>query len=367
MQTKPVNVPYLSLSGCWKRQERLRAVLAEVGLDAALITSRRHVHYFSGYWTRSILPSALLIQAQGETVISVANSVTEELAADAIETYSSSYFGTLVDDLPSAALQALAPRMSGIKRIGFDRSPPFCMVQNHQWNDLNLALRRLRRCKDGDEVALIRHAIAGCEAAYSRAREVIQPGVTEIAVYAAMLAAATETVGEPIGEMGNDFQSGTPGGPPRARPMEAGELVPLDVSIVVRGYSCDLCRTFSVDGQPTFQQRQAHEKVAAMLEHVEYSARAGMSCRQLYQDIFARLDGVNGWRFPHHLGHGIGLSPHEAPRLNPHWDDTLEVGDVFTVEPGLYGEELKAGIRIEQNYLVAESGLERLSHFPIEL
>ena len=79
------------------------------------------------------------------------------------------------------------------------------------------------------------------------------------------------------------------------------------------------------------------------------------------------LDGQHGWRFFHHLGHGIGLFPHEAPRLNPNWDDVFEVGDVFTVEPGLYGEDLNAGIRIEHNYLVTEGGLERLSQYPTDL
>jgi len=42
--------------------------------------------------------------------------------------------------------------------------------------------------------------------------------------------------------------------------------------------------------------------------------------------------------FDHHLGHGIGLFPHEGPHLNPNtnWDDVFEVGNVFTAEPGPY-------------------------------
>jgi Xaa-Pro dipeptidase len=79
----------------------------------------------------------------------------------------------------------------------------------------------------------------------------------------------------------------------------------------------------------------------------------------------AHLPG-NG-SFSHHLGHGIGLFPHEGPHLNPNWDDTFEVGDVFTAEPGLYTPELRAGIRLEQDYLVTENGVELLSDFPLEL
>ena len=72
--------------------------------------------------------------------------------------------------------------------------------------------------------------------------------------------------------------------------------------------------------------------------------------------------------FNHHLGHGIGLFPHEGPHLNPFWNDTFEAGDVFTAEPGLYDENiLHAGMRLENNYLVTETGVELLSDFPLEL
>ncbi len=54
--------------------------------------------------------------------------------------------------------------------------------------------------------------------------------------------------------------------------------------------------------------------------------------------------------------------------MNPNWDDVFEVGDVIAVEPAVYAdEELKAGIRLENNYLVTENGVELLSDFPLGL
>jgi len=141
----------------------------------------------------------------------------------------------------------------------------------------------------------------------------------------------------------------------------------LDVGVVYRGYSSDLCRTFVIGRQPSEAQAAAHERVMEAIRYVEDTVRPGVSCRAVYDVVHAMLDGFRGWTFPHHLGHGIGLSAHEAPRLNPHWDDTFEIGDVFTAEPGLYGDELRAGVRIENDYLVTSSGLERLSHFPAAL
>jgi len=58
---------------------------------------------------------------------------------------------------------------------------------------------------------------------------------------------------------------------------------------------------------------------------------------------------------------------HETPHLNPHWDDVLEVGDVIAVEPALYAPELAAGLRLENDYLVTETGLVNLSPFPLDM
>ena len=79
---------------------------------------------------------------------------------------------------------------------------------------------------------------------------------------------------------------------------------------------------------------------------------------EIYDAVAAHLSNHPGAKFPHHLGHGIGLQPHEYPHLNPKWDDVLLEGEVFAAEPGLYGPELAGGIRVENNYLVTATGVE---------
>jgi Xaa-Pro aminopeptidase len=69
----------------------------------------------------------------------------------------------------------------------------------------------------------------------------------------------------------------------------------------------------------------------------------------------------------HHLGHGFGLQPHEFPHLNPKWDDVLLEGEVFAAEPGVYGEDLNWGVRIENNYLVTRAGVQNLLNSPMGL
>ena len=68
--------------------------------------------------------------------------------------------------------------------------------------------------------------------------------------------------------------------------------------------------------------------------------------------------------FPHHAGHGLGLTHPEAPFIVRHANESLLAGDVVTLEPGLYVEGV-GGIRIEHNYLITDSGYERLSNHVI--
>ncbi len=173
------------------------------------------------------------------------------------------------------------------------------------------------------------------------AREIIRPGISELEVFNRLHAVAVQTAGEPLTALGNDYQSNARGGPPRDRAAQAGELMILDLGPAYRGYYADNCRTFAVDRRPTDQQLEARQVILSVFDVVREVVRPGASCRELFDQAKALLDEYKPDAFPHHLGHGVGLYPHEAPHLNPHWDDRFAAGDVFTVEPGLYANGLR--------------------------
>ena len=69
--------------------------------------------------------------------------------------------------------------------------------------------------------------------------------------------------------------------------------------------------------------------------------------------------------FPHHTGHGLGLTVHESPRLVPGASTPLEAGMVIALEPGAYGDGW--GVRVEQVVLVTDGGCDVLSGHALEL
>lgn len=68
----------------------------------------------------------------------------------------------------------------------------------------------------------------------------------------------------------------------------------------------------------------------------------------------------------HRVGHGLGMDVHEYPSLHGQNDDIIEIGNVFTVEPGIYVPGL-AGVRIEDDLIITAEGAETLTSFPKEL
>lgn len=368
--------PQLQPTLCRERQQRLLQVLQQQELDAAIVTSPENVQYLTGFRPHRLMVAAVCLTVDGQCVLAAPNSPPEEFAADVVETFPAQWLSTLRQEQPAEAAAALSRGMSGktIQRCGVEFShcgphlqralgPPAAA----DLVDLDAELWTLRRRKDADELAMIRQAVQCTTAMYHKAKEIIEPGISELEVFNQLHAAAVQEAGEPLTALGNDYQCGSPGGPPRDRKAESGELYILDVGPAFRGYYADNCRTFAVNGTATDVQQQAWEAIVSVLEMVQATVRPGVSCRDLYRRAKDMLDAHLPDGFFHHLGHGFGLFPHEGPHLNPNWDDTFREGDVFTAEPGLYGPDLRAGIRLEENYYVTADGVERLTTFPLEL
>src|SRR5207244_13232349 len=142
---------------------------------------------------------------------------------------------------------------------------------------------------------------------------------------------------------------GGAGAPPNERPAKSGETYMLDLGPCFRGYFADNCRAFAVDRKPTDAQMKAWRAIVDGLAIVEQMAKPGARCNDIFHAVADHLKSASGKELKHHLGHGVGLQPHEYPHLNPKWDDTLLEGVALSAEPGDYGADLGGGLRIENN------------------
>jgi Xaa-Pro dipeptidase len=361
----------INVAACRRRQARLTGAMQASGIEGLLVCQAAHVQYLAGPTYPFTLQPALLLESSGRATLVAPQKAPEVAAVDEVLVYEAKWLSTLRNDQRQAAAEVLLKHRAEhhpFARLGVE----FSTFSQHydglacELVDMEPELYRQRRRKDADELARIKRAIAATGHMYETARSILKPGLNELEMFNALQATAVTVCGEMLTGTGNDYQCNARGGAPRNRCVSAGELYILDLGPAFRGYFADNARTLAVS-EPTPLQLEAWQHIVAVFAHVERTVKPGKSCRELFQEVQAMLDQAPCGKFNHHLGHGIGLFPHEGPHLNPHWDDTFAVGDVFACEPGLYAPELQAGLRLENNYLVTETGVELLSPFPLDL
>lgn len=159
------------------------------------------------------------------------------------------------------------------------------------------------------------------------------------------------------------------------RRVKKGELVDLDLGAIYRDYYADMIRTACI-GQPTEQQRKMHKIAIRVNRECMRVVKPGIKISDI-DDVRQKVEREEGLlknAFAG-VGHGIGLTMHELPRIGPGITDVLRPGMVFTIEPGFTTTIISSGpdipqvgtLFVEDAVLVTDNGYRELTHMDREL
>ena len=362
----------LTAEGCRRRRERLWERLdPPPETDYLLLSDPLHLVYLANYWVDPFSLGAgfsgyLLVRKDGHAKLLHDNRAPKSVEAAKVEERRpiSWYDGQSPGKGPRqlAILESVNPSGHGL-RIHDRPGDPYAAT-------LIRTIADMRRQKDPDEISALRECMRVTEIGHAWARENVRPGMTELDVFCGINTACIHAAGQAVILYGDFAVSPGPerrGGAPTNRVLSAGEMLILDFSVVIRGYRSDFTNTLVVGKSPTPDQQRLYDLCMEALSAGERELRADQSCLAVYEairDVFEKAEMAQ--HFPHHAGHGLGLSHPEAPFLVRHANETLRAGDVVTLEPGLYVTGV-GGIRIEHNYVVTGDGYERISNHTISL
>ncbi len=378
----------LTAEGCAARRERLWGALSQP-CDLLIVGDPAHLIYFAGYVRspfvfRTVESGALLLlepkkatlvgdnllkpyldQAFADEVVAPVwyeaktpaayrQGMLVESALDQLSKVPGKRIGVELAGVPSGVVEGLRAARSGVEIV-----------------DIGPTIRPLRRSKDPDELKTLRRSMRAGETAHAAAMKLVEPGMTELEAYLIVQNAAMTELGEQVIVYG-DFASGPRcvhdrGGPPTSRRIERGDLLLLDFSVVVSGYRGDFTNTFAVGDGPTPAQVELFEACVAALRAGESILKPGARCRDVDEAVRAHFATIGReGDFGSHSGHGLGLGHPEPPYFVPGSNETLQIGDVVAIEPGLYVDGI-GGMRFERNYRITADGFETLSNHEIRI
>ncbi len=349
-----------------ERLSGVRAMLAELAVDALIITSSENCFYLSGFTGTA----GTLLIGQEEAVLFTDFRYTEQAELQAplysVRRYKDDYHQVMAELIKEAKWSTIGYESKKLSCYDYARLNEKIPVQ---FVPLEETAEKLRMNKSFEEQEIIRRGAEKLDLAFTWLPEVIKPGMPE-----RELAVELEIFLLRQGSQRPSFDyivaSGERGSMPHgvasSKPMLEGDLITIDYGAVFEGYATDMTRTVALK-KVDQRQKEIYDIVYRAQCEAVAAIKPGLTGKDLdsvARDIIA--EAGYGEQFGHGLGHSIGLETHEPPALNPNSNTTLQPGMVVTVEPGIYIPGW-GGVRIEDMVLVTESGAVRLTQSPREL
>ncbi|MEQ8839688.1 MAG: Xaa-Pro peptidase family protein [Acidimicrobiales bacterium] len=350
------------------RLDQIRSAIATAGADALVVTNLTNVRWCTGFTGSA---GVLLVTSTDAALITDSRYATQAPAqiADggaAVEVRISA--DTVAEGRafldtahgPGIAVALEADHVTWADHQRWEGALDAELVATHG------LITELRSVKTEAELARMARAAAITDDALVDAIPLLVAGTTEREV-----ALALEDGMRARGATGPAYETIVAGGPnaalpharPSDRPFAPGDLVVIDAGSLVDGYRSDMTRTFVI-GDADETARTIHDLVTRAQAAGVEAVRAGVvvgdidrACRDLIT-----AEGY-GPEFAHGTGHGVGLDIHELPSVRGTNTDSLQPGQVITVEPGIYLPGV-GGVRVEDMVVVTDDGCRPLTRSP---
>jgi Xaa-Pro dipeptidase len=382
-----------------ERGVRLRAAMADKGIDALVLLSNSNVTYATGAsWPLSDhgrgnveRPVAVVLADDDmpHLFTPFAADVATQLDLDEDHLHGPTYLdvsegvaafaAALAELVPSTATFAIddvTGAMHGARETFFAEWPP---------RSASDVMGPARLVKTPDELAYLRHGLWITEQAMAAVQARLAPGARQTDLTATFLhrvfeLGAEANVLDPIWQVMPDRQADLPWTThgdlacpllSTERELHRGEVLWVDTGISFGGFHSDFGRTWVVGAEPTDRQQAQHQRWCDINDAVVSGLRAGVSAADLTATAKEVCGGDRPWMSHFYLGHGLGLDSAEAPYIGTDLGDSydlrlvLEAGTVVVIEPVVW-DEGHSGYRSENVFVVTDDGCVNLTDYPYD-
>ena len=359
-----------------QRIERLQAELKTRKLDLFIAEPSTNFQYFTGYNPgRSERLILLMIPVTGTPALICPSFEVERIKRNAAI---NDVRGWEEDQNPWKLVKKAGQEMKPPRRKGSATIEPSTSYQSFlhiedqlggwKFSNGSGVTERLRIIKSPEEIALIRQAIGVTEASIAATFAQLVVGMRErdVATLLSREMASRGSSGGGLVQFGPS--SALPHGGPSAGALARETVVLIDAGSRVEGYTSDITRTIWFGDAPADEFKKVfnivHDAQTAAIENAKPFTTQCQDVDRAARKVIT--DAGYGQFFTHRLGHGMGMDGHEVPYMVEGNETRLEPAMVFTDEPGIY-QLNKFGVRIEDDCVMTDNGVEVLSHRPAKL
>ena len=343
-----------------KRQQDLRKVLDERGLDGMLITNLTNVRYISGFTGSA---ASCLITPEGQYFITDGRYIEQSKAqVKGFERFidMNSHLSQIKDNNLNPNGFKLAFEGDHMSYALYENM--ISVFPNTKWENSSMILENLASVKDDHELECIRTAVEVTDKVYEEILPMLRPGFTEKQVANTMVSKYREYAeGEAYSPIVATGPNGAlPHAIPTDREFENGDFIVIDAAAKYGGYHADMTRT-PVIGEATEKHKEVYSIVKEAQQRGCDIAKAGVPCKEVDAATREYISEMGyGEYYTHGTGHGLGLEIHTSPRFSPQSEQVLEVNNVMTIEPGIYLAGW-GGVRIEDDVIIGKDDCEILN------